>query len=146
MDEKTARTVRAEVLLEKLLALLGLIPRVHGFLLLNHLNVSMSKLTLAAIPALTLLNPIFAHLSFILGLVDFIVVLLASVGGLVVSFRLRLVSFELLLNGGCLGAVGVFAVLDSLGLDAVPLFLAAFAGFLDVLEGLGGALVEIVEG
>ena len=76
----------------------------------------MSKLAFRAIPAVALFNPIFAHLSLVLSLVDFeggLILLLAVLFERFLAMELHVFVFPLLLIGGCLNQFpGFFPLLN----------------------------------
>jgi hypothetical protein len=76
MFEKTSLPIWTEQPFTKSSAYFRLILWIHWGILPYEFIVSMSKLTLIPISTSTNLNPIFAHLSFILSLINFLLHLL----------------------------------------------------------------------
>jgi hypothetical protein len=71
MYEHAPVSVWAEVFFMELLALFGLVFSTQRLFFVDQIFSSMGELTFSSIPTKPLLNPIFAHFSFILSFIHF---------------------------------------------------------------------------
>jgi hypothetical protein len=126
VDEETPLPVRTEVLFMELLAHLRLVLLVLGRIFLNELHISMRELALGAVPATALLNPVLAHLSLVLSLVNFKSRLLRDGRILLGLFGVGLViGFAGTEVGGCLNLTALLLLhLDLSRINASPAILA----------------------
>lgn len=125
-------TVGAEASLMELLALLAFVFVVNWLLFIHNFLCSVGELALRAIPTETLFDPVLAHLSLKLGLVNLVSVLVQCGSGFVL-LRLLVTPLFVLVFGWDSGDIDTLLILRHL-LDKVFLGKRSSLGSLEVRD------------